>query len=279
MAADFTRADELLAESVERFRAAADASDTIWSPLSLAEIWVRGPGLDLVFEDTLQPFHEVSCAVAAGYALANLASIAHARRDSARAHALLDESAAVFETNDDDAGRAIVNVRRAYVLLDEGDTVGAREQLETALELRGRLHDRRGRGLVLSGLGMVETAAGDFDAADRFVSEARALFHRAGDRWGRASTLWRVADLALARGDVGGAESVLEEAYAVLDETRRLRWVANTVVGLAEVALRRGDAERALALLEDARVRYAARDDVRGLARVDDRIAQLQTAR
>jgi predicted ATPase len=279
MAADFARADELFSESVERFRAAADASDTIWSPLSVAEIWVRGPGLDLVFEDTLQPFHEVSCAVAAAYALVNLAGIAHARHEFARAHALLDESALEFAANHDEDGLATVHVRRAYVLLGEGETERAREQLEAALELRGRLHDRRGRGLVLSGLGLVETAAGDYDAADRFVSEALDLFRRAGDRWGLASTLWRGADLALARSDVDGAESALGEAYSVLGETGRERWIANTVVGLAEVALRRGDGERAQTLLEDARARYAVRDDVRGLARVDERLAQLQSAR
>jgi predicted ATPase len=279
MAADFARADELLSESVERFRNVEDPSDTISSPLSIAEIWARGPGLDLVFEDTLQPFHEVSCTVAAGYVLVNLASIAHARRELVRAHGLLDESAAVFAANDDDAALATVCVRRAYVLLDEGDTAGARLQLETALELRGRLHDRRGRGLVLSGLAHVETAAGAYDAADRFVSEARDLFRRAGDRWGLASTLWRTADLALARGDVDGAESALEEAYAVLGETGRERWLANTVVGFAEVALRRGDIEGAGALLEQARTRYAARDDVRGLTRVDERVAQLQSSR
>ncbi|HEY6960297.1 MAG TPA: AAA family ATPase [Gaiellaceae bacterium] len=279
MAADFARADELLSESVERFRAAEASGDTISSPLSLAETWVRGRGLDLVFQDTLQPFHHVSCAVAAGYALVNLASIAHARQELTRAHQLLDESAEVFATNGDDAALATVRVRRAYVLLDDGDTAGAREELEAALELRGRLHDRRGRGLVLSGLGLVETAAGAYDAADRFVSEARELFRRAGDRWGLASTLWRAADLALARGDVDGAESALDEAYAVLGETGRERWIANTETGLAEIACRRADVERARALLADARTRFAARDDIRGLARVDERVAQLQSSR
>ena len=279
MAADFTRADALLAESVERFRAVEGSTDTVSSPLSIAEIWVHGPGLDLVFEDTLQPFHEVSCAVAAAYALVNLAGIAHARREFARAHDLLDESAQEFTAHHHDAGLAAVHVRRAYVLLAEGETERARGQLEAALELRGRLHDRRGRGLVLSGLGLVATAGGDYETAERFVSEARELFRRAGDRWGLASTLWRIADLALARGDLAGAESALDEAYAVLGETGRERWIANTVVGLAEVAWRRGDSERACAMLEDARARYAARDDTRGLASVDERLTQLQSAR
>ena len=279
MAADLARADELLGESIERFRAVEGSAETIPSPLGIAEIWVRGSGLQLVFEDTLQPFYEVTCAAAIGYALVNQGSIAHARGEAERAHALLDESAAGFEAAADEAGLATVLVRRAYLLLAEGETAGARTQLETALELRGRLHDRRGRGLALSGLALVETTAGDYDAADRFVSEARDSFRRAGDRWGLASTLWRTADLALARDDVDGAEAALDEAYTVLGETQRERWIANTLTGLAEVALRRGDAERARTLLDDARTRYAARDDVRGLASVDEWLAQLQSAR
>ena len=39
-------------------------------------------------------------------------------------------------------------------------------QLENALALREGLNDRRGRGLVLAGLGLVETAAANYDAAE-----------------------------------------------------------------------------------------------------------------
>jgi tetratricopeptide (TPR) repeat protein len=279
MSADLARSDGLLAESVELFRAVEDPAETIPSPLSIAELWTRGAGPELVFEDTLQPFHELSSAAAASYALVNQASVAHLRGDLARAHTLLDESSAWFEAQDDAAGRATVFVRRAYLLLGEGEIDGAREQLQAALELRGRLHDRRGRGLVLAGLGLVEIAAGDHDAAGRYVSEARDLFRRGGDRWGLASTLWRTADLALARGSLEEAQSALEEAYAVLGATHRERWIANTLVGMAEVALRRGDSGAARSLLEDARVRYGARHDVRGLVSVERRLEQLQSLR
>ena len=96
---------------------------------------------------------------------------------------------------------------------------------------------------------------------------------------GVRSTLWRTADLALARGSVDDAEAALHEAYDVLGETQRERWIANTVSGLAEVAFLRGDLEQASALLTDARTRYALRDDVLGIATVDERLAQLQSDR
>ena len=280
---DLESADRLLAESVGHFGALAGSTETISSLLNIAEIRTKRmggrAGLELVFEDTLQPFIEISCAAAVGYALANQSAVAHARGDLARAHALLDHSGARFEAAADDVGLATVLVRRAYLWLVEDELASARAQLEAALDLRSRLHDLRGRGLVLSGLCLIETAAGDYDSAQRFVAEALDLFRRAGDRWGLASTLWRAADLALARGRLDDAEAALKEALAVLGATLRERWIANTLSGLAEVALLRGNVEHASSLLADARSRYAARDLAPGVASVEERFAELQSAR
>jgi tetratricopeptide (TPR) repeat protein len=93
-------------------------------------------------------------------------------------------------------------------------------------------------GLVLAGLGFIETTAGEYRAAERYLAEAYDIFRRAGDRWGLAGTLWRAADLAFARGRLDEAQAVLEEARWVLEATGRDRWIANTLAGLAEVALR-----------------------------------------
>ena len=280
---DLKTAERLLAESIDGFRALEGSTETISSLLNIAEIRTNRiggrAGLELVFEDTLQPFVEISCAAAVGYALANQAAVARARADFVRAHALLDDSGSRFEAAADDVGLSTVLVRRAYLWLVEGELDSARSQLEAALELRGRLRDLRGRGLVLSGLGLIETAAGDYDAAERFVTEALDLFRRAGDRWGLASTLWRAADLALARGGLDDAEAALHEAMAVLTPTLRERWIANTLSGLAEVALQRGDVEHASSLLADALGRYAARDEALGVASVEERLAELQSPR
>jgi predicted ATPase len=276
---DLTRADDLLSESIELFRGLERSPERIPSPLNIADIRMSrpqgGPLIRLVFEDTLQPFVEMSCDAAVSYALANQAGIARLRGDLARARLLLDESAARFEDADDDAGRAAVLVRRGYIELAEGALPAAYGHLEAALELRRGLRDRRGLGLALSGLGLVATTAGDYPSAERHLAEARDIFRRAGDRWGLASSLWRTGDLAFARGDLDGAEAALQEARSVLEATRRERWIANTLAGLAEVALLRGDVERASALLGDARERYAARNDAPGIASVDERLRSL----
>ena len=73
-----------------------------------------------MFEDTLQPFVEISCDAAVSYVLANQAGIAQRAGDLARARALLDESAARFDDAGDERGKAAVLVRRAYLELAEG---------------------------------------------------------------------------------------------------------------------------------------------------------------
>jgi tetratricopeptide (TPR) repeat protein len=100
---------------------------------------------------------------------------------------------------------------------------------QQALALRREQRDRRGLGLVLAGLGLIDTAAGEHARAERHLAEAREMFRRAGDRWGLASTLWRTADLAFARGHLDEAEAALREALGVLDTTQRERWIANTL--------------------------------------------------
>ena len=276
---DLARADELVAGSIELFRALAGSSERILSPVNIAEIRTSPPGgragLRIVFGDTLQPFVEISCDAAISYILAYQAGIASARGDPARAHRLLDESEARFDEACDDLGKAAVLVRRAYLEVTEGALPAARRALEEALELRRAQSDRRGLVLALAGLGFIDTTAGDYRSAERRLAEARDLFRRAGDRWGLASSLWRMADLAFARGNLDDAEAALLEARRVLGPTQRERWIANTIAGLAEVALLRGDEQRAAALLTEARDRYAARHDALGVADTEERLSEL----
>ena len=92
---------------------------------------------------------------------------------STRARELLAESASRFEAAADEPGRAAVLVRRAYLELAEDALPAARAALEEALELRRRQRDRRGTGLALAGLGLIDTTAGDYDSAERQLAEAR----------------------------------------------------------------------------------------------------------
>jgi predicted ATPase len=257
---DLAASEALLIESAASFRLLAASSERILSPLNIAEMRSGDPsghlGLRIVFEETLQPFVEISCDTAIGYVLANQATIARVRDQFGRARELLDEADERFTRAKDERGQADVLVRRAYLELAEGSADAARECLARALRLRRGMRDRRGVGMALLGAGLVETLSGDYSSAEQPLSEARQLFRRAGDRWGLASALWRTADLSIALDRLDDADAALQEARTVVGETERQGWIAVTVATLGEVARLRGDAARARALFEQAREHY-----------------------
>jgi tetratricopeptide (TPR) repeat protein len=271
---DHARAEGLIVESVAAFRELAGSAETIPAPLSVNEI--RGLGRRrTVFEDTFQPFVEVTCAPALGYALANRAGIRRECGDPERARELLDEALRHFASHGDERGQADMLVRLAHLEVAEGAPPEARSHVELALELRRRMSDRRGVGMALAGLGLVETAAGDFGRAEQQLAEARDIFRRAGDRWGLTSALWNTADLAVARGELGAAEEALEEAVVLHAGKGRDRMHGETLARLAEIALARDDRQRAAALLAEARERFVSGHDDAGAAEIDERLRAL----
>ncbi|HEY4428100.1 MAG TPA: hypothetical protein VGN08_07845 [Solirubrobacteraceae bacterium] len=279
LSGDLAAAEDLLAQSGESFRALAGSGELIQSPLNIAEMRSSDPGgqpgLRIVFEETLQPFVEISCDTAIGYVQANQATIARVRGQLGRARELLDEAGGRFIREGDERGEADVLVRLAYLELAEGSLDRARERVEQALRLRRGFGDRRGVGMALLALGLVETVGGDYPAAERPLSEAQALFRRAGDRWGLVSSLWRTADLAIALGRLDDAEESLLQARAVVGETEREGWIAVTLATLAEVARLRGEEARAGELFDEARDHYLAAGSQAAAAAIAERLQSL----
>jgi predicted ATPase len=283
---DLTGGETLMVESAASLRSLTDSTQRIQSLLNVAEMRPGNqpaqpatPGPRIVFEETLQPFVDISCEAAAAYVLANQATIARLLGQPGRARGLLDEAAAHFTNTDDERGQADMLVRRAYLELEQESLEAARDCLEQALELRRRLSDRRGVGMALSGLGLVSTVSGDHDLAERHLAEARDLFRRAGDRWGLVSSLWRMADLAIARGRLDDAEAALEQAREVVAETERQGWITVTIATLAEVAGLRGDLAGSAALFEQARELYLAAGDQAEVSAIEARMQSLAKGR
>jgi predicted ATPase len=239
LSGDLAGAAERLAESLDAFRAAG-ADEQITSPLSLAE---GRPGdgvtplrLRIVFEESLQPFYEISCDAAIGYVLANQATISRQQGEPGDAARLLDEAAGHFARMGDERGEAAILIRRGHLELSRQSTDEARRAFERALEMRRALADRRGVGMALSGLALTGLLSGELELASRQLDEALELFRRAGDRWGLVSALWRAADVAVARGRLDEAKAALEEARGVVIETERANWIAVTVAMQEELA-------------------------------------------
>jgi predicted ATPase len=272
-------AERRCVESFELFGALPDSEESVPALVNVSvELDPAAPGLRLAFEETLQPFAEISCAVAAGYVLINWANVVRSGGDDGRARALLADGLAHFERIGSDQGRADAWARLANLELSEGHLDEAADLFERALRLRERLGDRRGSALALVGLGQIATRRSDYGRAADLLQDALHTFRRAGDRWGVGSTLWRIADLELARGRPAAAEEQLEEALAVVGETRRLRWQAVTCANLAELVLLRGDDSRAKELFEQALAGFEARGDSRWVDHVRERLSAANAA-
>ncbi|HEU5404452.1 MAG TPA: tetratricopeptide repeat protein [Gaiellaceae bacterium] len=278
---DVAEAERLCEESFALFGALTDSEDSVPALVNVAEMIHSNPdapGVRIAFEETLQPFADISCRVAAGYVLLNWANVVRSADDDRRARALLEEGLALFERIRSDQGRADAWARLANLELSSGRLDEAAELFEQARRVRERLGDRRGVALALVGLGQVATRREDHERAAELLQEALVTFRRAGDRWGLVSTLWRAADLELARHRPAAAEEKLEEALAVVGETRRVRWQAVTCVNLAELALQRGDEARARALLERALEGFETRGDARWAEHVRTRLSAANPA-
>jgi predicted ATPase len=278
MAGDLDVAEERFAGSAGLFAGLGSSDETVPALINVAQIAVQdpgAPGLRLVFEETLQPFAEVSSAVAGGYVLLNWANVARAADEPARARELLAEALDGFERAGSERGRADVWARQANLALVAGDVAEAADLFERVRALRARRGDRRGAALALVGLGNAAVAAGDYPRAESLLREAADTFRRAGDRWGLASTLWRTAEFEQARGRLDQADELLEQALAVVEETPNRRWQAVTWANSAEVALLRGDDERARDLLERALEAFASWGDAQGVEYVRARIRSL----
>jgi predicted ATPase len=278
---DAVEAERRCAESFALFEALADSDESVPALINVAEM-IRSspdtPGVRLAFEDTLQPFVEISAKVAAGYVLINWANMLRSAGEDGRGRTMLADGLAHFERIGSDQGRADAWGRLANVELTDGRLDEAATLFEQARELRHQLGDRRGVALALVGLGQVATRRGEYESAAKLLDEALTTFRRAGDRWGLVSTLWRIADLELARGRAAAAEERLEEALAVVGETQRVRWKAVTCANLAELALLRGDSGRALELFELALAGFEARGDPRWAEHVRERLSAANPA-
>jgi predicted ATPase len=281
VAGDIAEAERLCAESFALFSALEDSDESVPALVNVAEMFrpdPDAPGVRIAFEETLQPFSDITCRAAAGYVLINWANVVRSAGDDRQARALLEDGLAHFERIGSDQGQADTWARLANLELVGGRLDEAADLFARARRLREQLGDRRGGALALVGLGQVATRRSQHDRAADLLQEAADTFRRAGDRWGLVSTLWRIADLERARGRPAAAGERLEEAFAIVSETRRVRWKAVTAANLGELVLLRGDQARARELLEGALAGFEARGDAQWAEHVRARLSAANAA-
>ena len=208
----------------------------------------RGPGCGSCSRRRCSRSSRSRCDAAVGYVLANQADDRARRAASSCGRAtLLDESASAFARLGDErgpGGRA--RAPRLPRARPRARSTPARAALERALELRRGHGDRRGVGLALAGLGLIETDAGDYE--QRRAAPGRGARHLPPRRRPLGAGEHAVAHRrprVRARDASTTPRRRSRRRARCSATTERAGWIANTLAGLAEVPSCAATRERA----------------------------------
>jgi hypothetical protein len=144
--------------------------------------------------------------------------------------------------------RAVSELAMAWTAPVDGDLDGAlRGALASLAQLRGQ-DEPFWTALAVGTAGILETAVGRHDDAQRHLREARDLGTRFDYAWLAAWSRVLLGTLAVARGQLEEARALLEEGLGLSLAARSTRSVTLCLTAFARLALVEGDAERAALL-------------------------------
>ena len=144
--------------------------------------------------------------------------------------------------------------------LDEG-----RSRLETILQLAGAGYKNE-RAKVLTFLGALASAQGDYSAAQRFLEQSLSLYQQLGDQWGVGAALNALAVSARDRGDYASAKTNFEKSLACWRTLRNSLATARCLHNLANAVRIGGDYSAAKEALREATVIFEDLGDRSGAA-------------
>jgi tetratricopeptide (TPR) repeat protein len=144
--------------------------------------------------------------------------------------------------------------------LDEG-----RSRLETILQLAGAGYKNE-RAKVLTFLGALASAQGDYSAAQRFLEQSLFLYEQMGDQWGVGAALNALAVSARDRGDYASAKTNFEKSLACWRTLGDSLATARCLHNLANAVRIGGDYSAAKEALREATVIFEDLGDRSGAA-------------
>ncbi len=182
---------------------------------------------------------------AAALRLLALTDLMSGRTDEALGHADAAVASAIEMADEWEEGVAIAV--RAAVIGAHGDLTGAEKVFRQALDV---LRDNNGWGVanVLYGLGQVERARRDPDAAAEYFGVALSLYRQIDARPEMARCLAGIGRIALARGDLTVAAQSLTESVRLSLATGHRLAIARGLDALAALASALGEAAQAVTL-------------------------------
>jgi predicted ATPase len=142
-----------------------------------------------------------------------------------------------------------------------GDTDGAQRCFSAGLEIERSLGDEQGAGLSLGGLAQLAAARGDLDEALDLYRQSCVAFQVNGDRAEEARILSEMASTHLRRGDSTLARRAFFESAQAYEDIASVRGVGLSLIGLAAANASEGRHIEALQIAAAAEV-YAQQDGI-----------------
>ncbi|HSS33270.1 MAG TPA: BTAD domain-containing putative transcriptional regulator [Solirubrobacterales bacterium] len=169
----------------------------------------------LLQEDTVLVARRVGAEAAIAYTFINLAAVARAEGELARAGDLAEEGLAVFRHLGDPHGEASALNTLGNLARAGGDSELSQELLGRSLALRVETGDRRGNGITLLCLALTQARAGDTAGARAAAERGRRWFVANDDLVGISAAEVGLAAVAFSELDQAAARAHLEAAVAV----------------------------------------------------------------
>ena len=162
--------------------------------------------------------------------LNNLGQVAYDQGNYDRAHALFEESLALWWEVRGRWGIAYLLDNKGRVARCQGDDATARSLFAVSLAMRRELGDKWGIGASLINLGIEAADAGEAVRARALLQEGIGVWHELGDRRGIARCLEALAELWGAQGQpermarlLGAAQTLREAVRSPLPVSERTR--------------------------------------------------------
>ena len=171
-----------------------------------------------VARECLPQFREAGLAAEIGTSLLALGTFAFYRDDYDAATAWLEEAAEVFGALRDPLGRGASLAWLGFARMQVDDLAGARTAYEAGYATADETGNPVYRAYLLSKLGLLADAEGDYGAAMRLHLQAQELFTGVGDVGGTGYTFSRSSMSAYCLGDYAEALRLARAGYEAFEQ-------------------------------------------------------------
>jgi predicted ATPase len=201
-----------------------------------------------LLDESLALFRGIGDTRGIAEALTGLGHVIFGESDYTQAQALFTESLAFFKQLDDKPRIVHILKMIGYLLTIQGHMAAAQVILEETLLLSRQFDMKAGIAEALIGLGAIAIGQGEYTRATPLLEESLVLFREIGGTHGISSALNYQGQVALALGDYTRAAALYAESLALRREMGDRRGSVAMIAALAQATLAQGDVVRAHAL-------------------------------